>query len=143
KKHGQEPIEKALKNPLLAGLLNSAELHPLRDIYSVTLALPNDRDKGLIIVHGKFDPAKLAAVVEALAKLDERVKVVMIDGQTVFVVAPPKGGRYPSEALVAAVDAQTIIVAPDRASLGEALEKHAGKRQPALNKELRKHLEHV
>src|SRR4029079_2099112 len=106
---------------------------PLKDIDSIVLASPggDERDKGLIIVHGKFHVAKF----NAQAKSVEQLKVVKA-GDYSFWETPalPGGGDMP--AYVALVDDKTIVVSPGKGYLVTALDIQAGKKESKPKKAL-------
>ena len=107
-------------------------LDPL-DIDSIVLASPggDERAKGLIIVHGKFNVAKF----KAQAKSVEQLKVVKA-GDYSFWETPslPGGGDMP--AYVALVDDKTIVMSPGKSYVVTALDIHAGKKESKPKKDL-------
>lgn len=142
KKHGLAPAEKALKNNAdLEKILSAAGFDPLKHLTTVTLALESDlaANKGLVILRGKFDSARIAARAEEMAKKEDRLKVETVAGQTVYVMkGGPDGPGY-----LAVLDNDTAIATSDKNSLQEALEKQAGKRKPTLKKEFKQQIEGI
>jgi hypothetical protein len=141
KKHGQAPLEKALKNNgNIDKLLTSAGFDPLKDINSITLALEGDLSKanGLLIVRGKFNVASIAARAEELARKDDRLKIESIAGQSVYRTKGPDGEGY-----LAVLNESTAIASPDKSSIESALARHSGKDRLDISKELKQHIEAI
>src|SRR6202023_2952481 len=67
-------------------------------------------------------------------------KVLDIECQTLYEISSA-AKEQPSKAYVAILDGQTLVAAPDRASIDEALAKHAGKRVGNVKRFLRKMIE--
>jgi hypothetical protein len=142
KKHGLAAAEKALKNNVnIEKFLTAAGFDPMKHLSAVTLALESDlsSNKGLIILRGKFDSARIAARAEEMAKKEDRLKIESIAGQTVYsVTGGPDGPGY-----LAVLDNTTALASSNKGSLEEALEKQAGKRKPTLKKEFKQQIEGI
>lgn len=112
---------------------------PFKDVDRVVLAIDRDPNKSVILVHGKFDTAKIAAKAEKAAKDEgDILKVIKASGYTYYSVKPPEGkGPLPSDTLyVGLVDETTLVSSGSPDAVIEALEKKAGKKKAELKKEL-------
>src|SRR5262249_49156999 len=94
KKYALEQIQSALKsNKELTDALGAVGLDPLKDVSTITAAGPELRtaDKGLVVVHGKFDLAKFKAKADEVAKAKEPpLKIVKTGDYTLYEVHDPK-----------------------------------------------------
>lgn len=71
KKYGVEPLKEILRNiGEINTILNDLDFDPFKDLDRILAAGPggNEQDRGLIIVHGRFDLAKFKAKGEEAAK---------------------------------------------------------------------------
>jgi hypothetical protein len=136
KKHALEQLKAALKSGgEVEKVLEDLGLNPLTDVNSLTVAGPGGDDpKGLIIVHGKFDPAKFAARADEATKQDSHLKITKDGNYTVYEVALDNPGPGPQSMYVAVVDATTLVASPKKSYVIDALDKQAGKKQATLDK---------
>lgn len=145
KKQDLTQVKKALKgNEGVDQILTKAGFDPLKDLATMTMALEGDLvgNKGLVILRGKFNSARIAAAAEDFAKKNDQFKVEAIAGQNVYVMyGGPSGAAGPG--YLAVLDATTAIATSDKAALEEALAKQAGKKKAAVNKDLKRHVEAI
>jgi hypothetical protein len=128
---GQEEVQKYLT---LLGV------DPFTDFESLTFASTSitEQEKGLAIIHGKFDVEKFQKTAEKVAKENEDVlKIKKIGDYKVWEISVPNA---PTSALAVIVDKTTIIVTPDEELLKEALAKAGGKKTTELKKEVAAYL---
>jgi hypothetical protein len=138
KKYALDLIKQALKDQADAQKVMAAlGLDPLKDIDQVVIAAPDlsETDKGLIIVSGRFDPAKIkAAAADAVKQHPDQIKVHKVGTQDVYEVKVPD---QPEPVFVAVADKNTLVAAPNKQYLADALDKAAGTKQTVLkNKEM-------
>ncbi len=117
---------------------------PFADVDRVVVAIDRDPNKAVILVHGKFDTAKIAARAEKAAKEEGNIlKVVKGAGYTYYSVKPPEGkGPLPADTLyVGMVDETTLVSSGSPEAIIEAMDKKAGKKKAELKPELKALLE--
>lgn len=133
KKHVLELAKGALLDGDAQKTLGALGFDPLKDIDSIVLASPggDERDKGLIIVHGKFNVAKF----KAAAKNVEQLKPVKA-GDYSFWETPGLPGGSDMPAYVALVDDKTIVMSPGKSYVVTALDIQAGKKESKPKKDL-------
>jgi hypothetical protein len=133
KKYGTEGLKEALKsNEEVQKILESLGFDPFKDLDSITSASPSgaDPDKGLAIIHGKFDLAKFKAKGQEAAKEHgDIVKITKAGNHAVFEVSLP---NQPKPFFVGLVDGTTIVVSPDKEYVANAFDQAAGKKQVTL-----------
>jgi hypothetical protein len=138
KKYGLEHLKQAIKSKdEVQQTLESLGLDPLKDIDAFVSASPGgaDTDKGLFILHGKFDVAKFKAKGEEAAKEHKDiVKIIKAGDHTVYEVTLPQS---PQTFHVAVVDSSTIVAAVSKEYVTDAFDKAAGKKEAAVKKEVR------
>lgn len=125
--------------PNVQTILDDIGFDPFTDVDRVVLAIDRDPTKSVILVHGKFDTAKIAAAAEKAAKDEGDVlKVIKAAGYTYYSVKPPEGkGPLPSDTLyVGMVDGTTLVSSSSPDAIIEAMDKKAGKKKPELKKDL-------
>jgi hypothetical protein len=114
-------IEKGLKADAEAQrLLAALGLDPLKDVTRFTALGSADpaANKSLIVVEGKFDPAKIETVATLAAKdKSDNLAVLKEDGKTLFKITLPQAPE-PMYAQIA--NAQTILVASTKDELKDA-----------------------
>jgi hypothetical protein len=140
KKHGAPALRKVLQRESKVEKFLIENFRP-ENLTTLTVALGADigAGEGAVILRGKFEPARIAEHAESLAKEAESgLKVESIAGTRVIAQKVPAGWAY-----LAVLDAHSAVETTDRAVLKETLEKHAGKRKAALNKELKRQIEAV
>lgn len=145
KQHALELMKNALKsNPPVEAVFQELGLNPFTDVDSITLAGPggNDPNKGVAIVHGKFDLAKFKTRAQDAVKEGAPLSIEKSGNYTVYEVNIPEG---PAQTLfVALPDAKTLVASPKKELLADALDKHAGKKKGDVSADLtarvRKHV---
>jgi len=145
KKNGLEAAKEALKSlDEVNSILIDLGFDPFKDLDRMVIASPggNDKDKGLIIVHGRFDLDKFKAKGEEAAKdHPDELKIHKIaDGQggqlTVYEV---NVAEVPTPLFVSLASKNTVLVSPGKDYVVEALKR---KDKPTLkNKDLQGLLE--
>jgi hypothetical protein len=151
KKYGEEEIKKALnKDEKAKKILAALGLDPLKDINSVTIAVATlapgqGLNKGLLIVHGKFDTDKFRAKAEEVVKEQgDALKVHKVGGYTIYETKPAKEKGTPGgldAMFVGLVSSNTLVAGGTQDAVVEALDKDAGKKKSGVNKELQGLLE--
>src|SRR5262249_477054 len=72
-------------------ILDDLAFDPFADVERVVFAVGQDPSKPLVLVQGKFDPAKFEATAEKAAKDNsEALKVTKAGDYTVYEVKPPE-----------------------------------------------------
>jgi hypothetical protein len=147
-KRGLDKLQALLKdNDEVQKVLTDLGLDPFKDIDRVTVAGPgtSDNDKGLVIVHGRFDRAKFQARAEEAAKENADVfKIHQIpDGAngkyTVYELTIPDLQQTVYAALA---DRGPLVFSPGKDYVVSALNKAAGREKAGLkNKALQALLE--
>jgi len=111
-------------------VLKDLGLDPLKDIDKIVSAGPasGENDKGLIIVHGRFDVEKFRARANKEVKDNKDVvKAVKIAGQECYEVVVSDGNvqGVPPSFFVGFASKNIILVAPSKDYLGDALKVKA------------------
>jgi hypothetical protein len=139
-----ERLGEVLRNQADAQLiLADLGFDPFRDIDSVTVATPNlsEMDKGVAVIHGKFDVAKFQARAEDAARgVRDGLKVRKISddlgGHTRFLYEVTVPDQQ-QPLYVKLVNQSTLVVSPGKEYVLEALDKEDGRRKTAFkNKDL-------
>jgi hypothetical protein len=123
-------------------ILTDLGFDPFTDLDSITTAFSSgsEPDKGLAIVHGRFDVAKFKAKAEEVAKDMEGVLKIHkvpdgLGGQTELYEVNAPGS--PQASYVALIGKDTLVASAGKDYVQDAIEKAAGKKKSALeNKEL-------
>lgn len=138
KKYALEHLKTAIKGSgETEQVLEALGLDPTKDVNSIALAGPggDEPDKGLFIVHGKFDTAKFAAKAKEAADQGNHLKITKAGDYNVYEVPIDSPGPVKTM-FVAVVDQATIVASPGKAYISDALDKHAGKKQGSVNKDV-------
>lgn len=142
KKYALEPAKEALKDTdMVSDVLKDLGFDPFKDLNKLIVASPggNDQDKGLIIVHGRFDLDKFKAKGEEAAKGNpEILKIHKVPGtnHVLYEVTLPE---VPTPLFVALATEKTLLLSPGKDYIVDALK---GKDKPVLkNKEFQAVLE--
>jgi hypothetical protein len=148
KKYGLEQAREALKEQEeVRDALKELGFDPFTDLDRVLAAKPSggEQDRGLLIVYGRFDLDRIRAVADEQAKSQpDLIKIHKIpDGaggkSLVYEVAVP---NYPTPLFVALPDKNTLLAAPAKDYVVDALKKVNSKEKPALkNKDFQALLE--
>jgi len=137
KKYLLPPITDALKGQGEAQeILNALGLDPLKDVQSLTVAaLGKDSEKkGIVVLQGNFDLAKIQVAVEAFnQKQANAIKVLKEGDVTVYELRDPKHSK---PAFAAFADKNTLLVSPAKDQVTGALTKKNAKKPSTLNKDL-------
>jgi hypothetical protein len=147
KKHFLEKAQEALRgNEEIQDVLKDLGFDPFKDLDRIVIAHPisTDKDRGLVIVHGRFDVAKFKAKAEEVAKDDsEHLKIHKILGgkQLLYEVSPPE---LEEPLFVALAGRDTLLVSPGKDYVVDALKKAGKETKPTLkNKTFQALLEKV
>ena len=139
KKHGLDKLQELLKdNDEVQKVLSDLGLDPLKDVDSIISANSGaDADKGIFIVHGRFNVEKFHAKAdEAIKDHGDIVKLVKEpDGQRVYEVTIPE---LPQNVFVAIAAKDTIVASPSREYIKLALEKGRPEKAVLKNQEFAK-----
>src|SRR5207248_2681975 len=134
KKYALAQIKQALDGADAKKFLSDLGLDPIKDVERVVIG-GSGKDqtdtKGLVIIHGKFDPEKLFKAAEAQTKKDPDHFTLVKDGNDKMFKYQPDNGN-PVYATV--VDETTVIAGSDKKMVTTAL--GAGTKKPALGKDL-------
>lgn len=137
KKYALNLLQDAIKGSDEASqILKTLGFNPIDDLTSVTIAAPalDAPDKGLIIIHGKFDLKKFEGQAEKAARDNENaLKIHKVRGHKVYEAVIPQQNQ---NLFVGLVDNDTIVAAPNRDYVVESLDKRADRVKPSLKKEL-------
>jgi hypothetical protein len=128
-----ERYQAALKqNEEARRMFAALNLDPLKDIDSVVVSAASlNPEKVLLLVHGKFDLAKLQAAAEDFAKKNpDKLKILKEDKLTVYEAKNDKNTAYSTFA-----DKTTIVISPSK-SLVVDITTAAGKSGAPVKKEL-------
>jgi hypothetical protein len=136
KKYALEQIKQALQGNDARKFMTDLGLDPLKDVDRV-VAGGSGKDasdsKGLIIIHGKFDPEKLFKAAEAQTKKDPDHFTLVKDGKDVMFKYQPDNGN-PVYGTV--VNETTLVAGTDKKMVTTALAADGAGKKPALNKDL-------
>jgi hypothetical protein len=137
KKHALGPIREMLKgNAEAQRVFTALGFDPLRDVTSLTAVMPgiSPNEKGLLILHGRFDTAKFHAQAEETAKNKADILKIHKEGtEKVFEVKPP---GQDSPLFVGLVDGTTVVASPGRDYVLRAFATRAGKKDGTVKKEV-------
>ena len=137
KKYALEQIKQALDGADAKKFLGDLGLDPLKDIEKVVIG-GNGKDqtdiKGLVIIHGKFDPDKLYKAAEAQTRKDADHFSLIKDGKDVMFKFQPDNGN-PMYGTV--VDDSTVVLGSEKKMISTALAAAAADtKKPPINKDL-------
>jgi hypothetical protein len=133
KKYLVERYQAALKqNEDAQKMFTALNLDPLKDIDSVVVAAPSlNPEKVLLLVHGKFDLARLQAAAEEFAKKNpEKLKILKEGKLSVYESKNEKNTTYSTFA-----DKTTVVISPSKSVVVDVTTA-AGKSGPLVKKEL-------
>jgi hypothetical protein len=134
KKHALEFAQESLRgNDQIQDILKDLGFDPFKDLDRVILATPGgtDKDRGLIIVHGRFDLAKFKAKGEQVAKeQSENLKIHKVLGgkHVLYEVNVPESDE---PLFVALASQDTLLVSPGKDYVVDALKKTGKLAKPA------------
>lgn len=127
----------------LQGILKDLGVDPFKDIDRVTIVSPSTKeaDRGLIIVHGRFDQAKFKTKGEDEAKKNPdalKLHTISLGGgasHTLWEVILPQ--QQDTSIFVALPTNRTLLVSPGKDYVVDALKQHHAKKKPSLkNKDI-------
>jgi hypothetical protein len=121
----------------VAELLQAIAIDPFKDIDSIVLAgpMPPSTDKGLAIVRGRYDLAKIQAAVEdRAAKSAEAIKIHKHGSRSIYQFTHTGKTLGPLSACF--LDDATLVLAPTRESVVDAIAKKDGDRPTVIDKDL-------
>jgi hypothetical protein len=128
KKYVREQLQPALRdNPGSKPLLSFLDPDTLKDIVRITVALPRGtfEKKGVIIVKGRFDLAKIQAAAEALSQSTLiTLKIHPNDKTPLYEILLDEPGT--SFGFSAFLDKETLIASPSRDIVLDAIARRAG-----------------
>jgi hypothetical protein len=124
---GEEMAEEVLKD---------LGFDPFKDLDRVTIAGPvgKEPDRGLLIAHGRFDPAKFKAKAEESAKTNgDALKILKVpDGAGGHFVVYQVGSELHWPVFVALAGHDTLLASPGKDYVVDALRRQARKEAVAL-----------
>jgi hypothetical protein len=128
KNRGLSAAREALKsNEEVSQVLEDLGLDPFTDVDRITIGSPGgaDKDRGLIIVRGRFDLDKFKSAAEKAARDNGDVlKIGKGGGKVVYEVSPP-GQDMPL--FVALLNKTTLVASPGKDYVVEAIKRDGGK----------------
>jgi hypothetical protein len=147
KKHVLEPAQEALRaNDQAQDIMKDLGFDPFKDLDRILVATPGgtDKDRGLVIIHGRFDLDKFKAKAEEVAKEDpDHLKILKVLGgkyQVYEVNVPDLDAPF----FVALPARDTMLVSPGKDYVVDALKKIGKAQKPTLkSKEFQALLEKV
>lgn len=147
KQHALEAAQEALRgNDQIQDILKDLGFDPFKDLDRIVIASPDstDKDRGLIIVHGRFDVAKFKAKGEETAKENpDNLKIHKILGgkHTLYEVNVPD---FDMPLFVVLAGRDTLLASAGKDYIVDALKKMGKSDKPALkNKDFQKLLTRV
>lgn len=116
--------------------LKMAGLDPVKDLISITVAAAPSKDpeKALIIVDGDFQPDKLHATLEEVAKNHaDAVKISKSGEHKIIEVTTPEGKQFH----LAVASKKVLVASLSRDALKSALARGNGEQESNLKKEIK------
>jgi hypothetical protein len=144
KKYALPQTEGAFRwNTKLLEMVTALGLDPLKDIASVTIAAPGDvsEKKWLVLIRGHFEPAKIQAAAEELAKRSP--EALTIHQESNLRIYEARAGERATPILAAVLDKENLVVSPVKDYVVEAAAKNSGKKPGALDKNLKEFVDQV
>jgi hypothetical protein len=147
KKHALEVAQEALRgNDQIQDILKDLGFDPFKDLDRIVIASPGgtDKDRGLVIVHGRFDVDKFKAKGEEAAKDNpDNLKITKIlGGKHILYEVNVPDLDMPLFVVLAGRD--TLLVSAGKDYVVDALKKMGKSEKPVLkNKDFQKLLEKV
>jgi hypothetical protein len=131
KKRGVPHFKEALQSSEeVKQILDDLGFDPFTDLDRVTVAGPggNEQDRGLVIVHGRFDLDKFKARAEKLAKdQPDAIKIRKAGGGVVYEVSIPGQDKEKETPLfIALLNKTTIVASPGKDYVVDAMKKEKG-----------------
>jgi len=138
KKYVEESAREALKNnDELQDALKDLGIDPFTDVERVIAARPSgvDKDRGLVIVHGRFDLDKFKDTAERAAKdHPDVVKVLKVsDGAGgKFLVYEVTPNEQSAPVFITLPNKSTVLVSPGKDYVVDAMKRDAANEKPRL-----------
>ena len=137
KQHALEHLKRKLKNSdEVQKLLQELNFDPLGDVGSCTLCSRSDDEikNVALIIHGKFDVAKLQAKVAKVAQDGSGIVKILDRGENKFyeITSRLVGPSF----FAAIVDDKTLVITKNKEYIHEVFEKKAGMKKTTLPKEV-------
>jgi hypothetical protein len=136
KKYGLEQAKNALQGLNdVNDILKDLGFDPFKDLDTVTIAGPggNEQDKGLIVVHGRFNLDKFKAKGDDAAKTNsDNLKIHKIGAKIVYEVTVAEA---PLPIFVSLVDATTILASFGKDYVVDGLKKAGAEKATLKNKD--------
>lgn len=131
--------------PEVQKVLDALGVDPFKDLDQVVIAAPDlneNTEKGLVVVSGRFDAAKVKTKAAEIAKNQaDQLKIHKAGANEIYELKVPD---QPQPIFAALVDQTTLVASPAKDYIIDALDKGAGKKKTALkNKEFTALLEKV
>jgi hypothetical protein len=136
-KHAIAHVKQALQaDEKVKQVLATVGFDPLKDLTRITAAASavSPDAKGAIIAEGKFDLAKIEAKVEELTKEKKDMLKIIKEGDHKLLEI--KNPQEEKPAFAALIDNSTIVFGSDKAFVVDSFDRAAGKKKPALKKEI-------
>jgi len=139
KKYALAHIQEYLKQSGgVQDVLTAVGFDPLKDVSLIVAGGPSayNTDRGLVVVHGRFDTDKVRAKAEEIAKdKADALKVHAVGGYTVYEATGPKVKNKPaSPVFVGLLNGTTLVASRRQEYVIEAFDKEAGKKETTLKK---------
>jgi hypothetical protein len=116
------------------GVLDDLGFDPFKDVDTVTVAMVKNPNQAMLLVSGKFDPAKIAAQAEKVAKnKPDTLKVTKSGNYTIYEAKAPEKNET---VYTAVVDGGLLVASPNKSAVVDVLDKKAGMKQTELKKDL-------
>lgn len=137
KKHGLNALQMLIKsNTDLQNTLTALGFDPFKDLNTVTAAAAGvaETDRGMLIVHGRFDATKFQAKAEEVAKgQGDLLKITMVETCRIYEVKPPAQEQVLHVVLI---DGNTLVASPKKELVLEAHGRAAGRTSAAIKKDV-------
>lgn len=125
-------VEKFIKDSPFINPLERVGLDPLKDITSISIAMADvgelripGNKRGLLIVHGNFDLAKLHDLADEIMKQDENLKFTKLDNIRIYQAVD-------QEIFWAFLGKQFLVVSASKGYVIEAIAKNADRQTTSL-----------
>lgn len=136
KKYALGQLKQALEGNEAQKTLKELGLDPLKDVDRITGGLWGEdaqNIKGLFVVRGKFDPAKLFEAAKAAAQKDGDKVSIVKDGDVTLVKVAVQ--NRPDPVYLSVADEKTVLVGTDKKLVTDAM-KAGTSAKPAIKKDL-------
>jgi hypothetical protein len=143
RKYAADQVKAELKkNEQAQKVFEALGFDPLRDIDAIIASggeLELDSNRGLIIIRGRFDPAKIQALAEGVAqKQGDNLKIHRLGDVRLYEINYPEAGakRNTETLFVNVLDGTTVIASRSKDSVVDTLDRQAGRKKAAGKKDL-------